>query len=391
MVVATGLELVLDGASRVLDGKRIGLIANPTTVDRSLVHAVDRLTSNPRFQVVALFGPEHGIRGDAQDMISVAQARDPRTGLPVYSLYGSSVESLSPTDSSLEGVDALVFDIQDVGSRYYTYVWTMVLAMRVCARLGIEFVVLDRPNPLGVAVEGGAIRPGFESFVGLCDVANRHGLTAAEIATWMRARENLDVELTVVEMRGYRASMYFEDTGLPWVMPSPNMPTRDTALVYPGMCLIEGTEMSEGRGTTRPFEIVGAPYVDGGALASELGKMALPGCVWRSMGFLPTFQKHARVPCGGVQLHVTDRDGFRPYLAGVAVILATRVLWPEQFAWRAAAYEFVDKVPAIDLLTGGDEVRRGIEEMWTLADLRETWQAGEAAFREARAPWLRYQ
>jgi len=387
--VVTGLERVLSDREGALAGKRIGLIANPTTVDTHLRHAVDLLAAHPKVDLRVLFGPEHGLRGDAQDMIAVGAARDARTGLPVYSLYGTDEASLTPPAGSLEGLDAVVFDIQDVGSRYYTYVWTMVLAMRACAAAGVGFVVLDRPNPIGGhLVEGGAIEPGYHSFVGLCSLPNRHGLTAGEIARWVMDTEKLDLALEIVTMHGWQRSMYFEDTGLPWILPSPNMPTRDTALVYPGMCLVEGTELSEGRGTTRPFELSGAPFIDSQALAEALAD--LPGLVPRPVVFRPTFHKWAGQPCGGVQLHVTDRETFRPYLTGVAFLREIRMRWPEHFAWRTKAYEFVADIPAIDLLAGSALVRQGIDAGAALADLAATWADAEAAFRDQRGAWLLY-
>lgn len=389
--VATGLDRVSAGDIRSLDGQRIGLIANPTSVDARLDHAADILQRMPNVELCALFGPEHGLRGEAQDMIGVESERDTRTGLPIYSLYGHDEASLTPAPASLESLDALVFDIQDVGARYYTYVWTMVLAMRACARAGIRMIVLDRPNPIGgMNVEGGAIEPACLSFVGLCSIPNRHGLTAGEIARGMRAREQLDVDLEIVRMCGWHRSMYFEDTGLPWIMPSPNMPTRDTALVYPGMCLVEGTEASEGRGTTRPFELAGAPFIDSHALTARLYSYGLPGVKFRPAGFLPTFQKHANKLCGGMQLHVTDRDAFRPYATGVAFLHAVRALWPESFAWRRRAYEFVSAIPAIDLLAGSDTLRRGIEDGAALSDLTASWSDAESEFLQERAAWLLY-
>ncbi|MBZ0238035.1 MAG: DUF1343 domain-containing protein, partial [Deltaproteobacteria bacterium] len=271
--VASGLERLL-ADDRVLRGRRVGLIANPTAVDAELRHAADLLAAASGVSLVALFGPEHGVRGDAQDMIGVGAEVDARTGLRVHSLYGHDAASLAPTRAMLDDVDVLVYDVQDVGSRYYTFVWTMVLAMRACAQAGKGFVVLDRPNPIGGAlVEGGDIAPGHDSFVGLVSCPNRHGLTAGEIARWRAAEEQLDLELHVVAMGGWQRDMMFADTGLPWVMPSPNMPTVDTALVYPGMCLVEGTELSEGRGTTRPFELAGAPGLDGHALAEALAPL----------------------------------------------------------------------------------------------------------------------
>jgi uncharacterized protein YbbC (DUF1343 family) len=389
--VRTGLERLLDGDGPRLAGRRLGLIANPTTVGPDLDHAIDLLIG-AGLDLVALFGPEHGLRGDAQYMEAVGdEARDRRTGLPVHSLYGHTEASLSPTAQMLSGLDSLLFDIQDVGSRYYTYAATMVLAMRVCARAGVEMIVLDRPNPIGGdLVEGGTVEPGFESFVGLMPVPNRHGLTVGELARMAREVERLDVPLTVVPMDGWRRDMSYADTRLPWVLPSPNMPTVDTALVYPGMCLLEGTEVSEARGTTRPFELAGAPFVDSYALAAELDGAELPGVRFRPLVFTPTFEKHAGRACGGVQIHVTDRRAFRPYLTGVAFLRAVHELWPGDFAWRSRAYEFVDQVPAIDLLCGSSAVRTGIDSGASLADLASTWADAERDFRQRRAAWLLY-
>jgi uncharacterized protein YbbC (DUF1343 family) len=367
------------------------LIANPTAVDAELRHAADLLAAMPGVTLSLLFGPEHGVRGDAQDMIAVDhQAIDARTGVPIASLYGHDIASLAPTPAQLAQCDAVVYDVQDVGSRYYTFVWTMVLAMRACAKAGVRFVVLDRPNPIGgTAVEGGAIDDGYDSFVGLVSCPNRHGLTAGEIARWRAAEEKLDLDLAVIELAGWRREMYFEDTGLPWVMPSPNMPTRDTALVYPGMCLVEGTELSEARGTTRPFELAGAPYIDPYALADRLA--ALPGARFRPAYFTPTFHKHGRQACGGVQIHVTDRATFLPYRTGVAFVKACRDLAPDAFAWRTKAYEFVDKIPAFDLLAGSSAIRTGIDAGATLDDLAATWADAEQAFEEQRDSFLLYR
>ncbi|MGE0872009.1 MAG: exo-beta-N-acetylmuramidase NamZ domain-containing protein, partial [Kofleriaceae bacterium] len=346
MTVQTGLERLIEEGSPLLAGRRVGLLCNPTAVDRQLVHAIELLSRGDRapakVNLTALFGPEHGVRGDAQDMISVDNARDVRSNVPVFSLYGSTEASLSPTPEMLEHIDVLVYDIQDIGSRYYTFVWTMVLAMRACAKAGKAFAVLDRPNPLGGShVEGPTISPGFESFVGLVPCPNRHGLTAGEIARWRHAVENLDLELLVIGMRGWQRDMRFEHTGLPWVMPSPNMPTCDTVLVYPGMCLVEGTELSEARGTTRPFELSGAPYLDSHRLAHDLGAMNLPGVIARPAVFTPMFQKHAGKACGGVQLHVTNPETFRPYRTGVAFLKACYDQSPASFKWRVKAYEFI--------------------------------------------------
>src|SRR6185312_6620855 len=281
MAVLTGLARLVTEGSTLLVDKRVGLICNPTSVDAELRHAIDLLRAK-NVNLTALFGPEHGVRGDAQDMIGVGDDRDPVTGIPVFSLYGHTEASLAPTPEMLDQIDVMIFDVQDVGSRYYTFVWTMVLAMRACAKAKKAFIVLDRPNPIsGVHVEGPGIAAGFESFVGLVSCPNRHGMTAGEIARWRHSVEGLDLELAVISMRGWSRDTWFDHTNLPWVMPSPNMPTSDTALVYPGMCLVEGTELSEGRGTTRPFELSGAPWLDSHRLAKDLDAMALPGVGFR--------------------------------------------------------------------------------------------------------------
>jgi uncharacterized protein YbbC (DUF1343 family) len=392
VTVQTGLARLIDEGSSLLEGRRVGLICNPTSVNAELAHAIDLVAGKPDMKLVALFGPEHGVRGDAQDMISVDAARDARSGLPVHSLYGSTYASLTPTPAMLEGIDVLVYDVQDVGSRYYTFVWTMVLAMRACAAAGKAFCVLDRPNPIGgVHVEGGSIAPGFESFVGLVACPNRYGMTAGEIARWRHAVEKLDLELAVITMRGWQRDLRFEHTGLPWVLPSPNMPTCETALVYPGMCLLEGTELSEGRGTTRPFELAGAPHLDGHRLAADLAAMQLPGVAFRPVVYTPTFQKHAGTGCGGVQLHVTNVETYRPYRTGVAFVKACRDQAPDAFRWRHRAYEFVDAIPAIDLLAGSSALREGIDAGASLDDLAARWPRDEGAFLEERAEYLLYE
>jgi uncharacterized protein YbbC (DUF1343 family) len=319
----------------------------------------------------------------------------------VSSLYGSNFESLTPAAADLAEVDVLLVDLQDVGSRYYTYVWTMALALGAAARAGVSVVVLDRPNPLGgVQVEGGTVAPGHESFVGLGAVAIRHGLTVGELATMVnrgmpwggeRFARPLDVDVTVVPMRGWRRANSFDDTGLPWVMPSPNMPTPDTAFVYPGLCLIEGTNLSEGRGTTRPFEIIGAPFLDGHRLSEALNAQNLPGVGFRPLCFRPMFHKFAGVACGGVQLHVNDRATFRPYRTGIAVLVAARELAPRDFRWRTEPYEFVTNPLAIDLLTGSDAVRVGIDGGRSAADIGAELRSFEREFSQRRAPFLQYE
>ncbi len=394
--VQTGADrLAAEGFAR-LRGQRVGLVCNHTSVaGPDLVHLADHLAAADGVTLATLFGPEHGIRGDAQDMIGVDAAIDARTGVPVESLYGHDADSLSPTAEGLAGLDVLVFDLQDVGSRYYTFQATMALCLAAAAKAGVKVMVLDRPNPLGgVEVEGGTVDPGFESFVGLHPIPVRHGMTVGELARWYQATLKLGGELEVVEMTGWRREMSFADTGLDWIAPSPNMPTEDTAWIYPGMCLVEGTELSEGRGTTRPFEQCGAPFVDGHALAARLGELTRDHPVGevclRPCTFLPMFQKHAGRPCGGVFLHVRDRAGLKPYRLGLLFLAAVRELWPAEFAWRARPYEFVGEVPAIDLLTGSADFRAALEGGGDLPAVIATQDAAAARFARDRRPWLLY-
>jgi len=390
--VLTGLDRLAMGdevVAGVIRGRRVGVLAHPASVTSRLVHAL-AVVRAAGGEVKALFGPEHGFAGTAQDMIAVRGER--RDALAVHTLYGSTEASLSPTAESLAGLDAVVIDLMDVGARYYTFVWTAALMLRAAAKLGIETIVLDRPNPLGGEVmEGAPQRAGHRSFVGLYDVPVRHGMSLGEICRMVAALESLDDRaLTVVAMRGWRRRMHFGDTGLPWVLPSPNMPTESTAIVYPGGCLLEGTELSEGRGTTRPFEIFGAPTLDGDALAARVGP--IEGATLRPLSFEPTFHKHAKRTCGGVQVHVTDARVFRSYAAYVRMIAAARDLMPD-FAWRHDPYEFVTDRPAFDLLTGGDEARTAIDARDGAAlEASITRDAKAAAeFAVTRAPWLVYR
>jgi uncharacterized protein YbbC (DUF1343 family) len=387
----TGLERLLEDPRRYLGGARAGLVANPTTVDRELRHAADHLHAHRDVNLRMLFGPEHGIRGAAQDMVGVGGGRDHVTGLPEVSLYGMTFDSLSPTPAHLAEIDVLVFDVQDVGARYYTYAATMALCMRAARKAGVKVVVLDRPNPIGgLQVEGGGIKPGLENFCGLYPVPQRHGLTVGELARLYNTTFGIGCDLDVLACEGWRRSQYFDETGLPWVMPSPNMPTLDTAIVYPGMCLLEATNLSEGRGTTRPFELFGAPFIDGRALAAELESYGLAGVRLRPCTIEPAFHKHARTACGAVQLHVTDRGAFDAYRTGLAVLVAVRKLWPREFAWRTERYEFRDDVPAIDLLTGDPAVREAIDGGRDLDTVVRIAGRGAETFHSGRAAALLY-
>jgi uncharacterized protein YbbC (DUF1343 family) len=395
--VATGLDVLCADRLDLLRGRRVGVLCHPASVTSDLVHIVDRLVA-AGVRPTRLFGPEHGVRGEAQDMVGIDHGRDTRTGIPVASLYGETFESLTPTAVDLEGIDVLVVDLQDVGSRYYTYIWTMALALGAAAQARVAVVVLDRPNPLGgVAIEGGTVQEKCISFVGLGAVPVRHGLTIGEVARLVaggmpwggtRFARPLDCDLTVVAARGWRRAMTYADTGLPWVMPSPNMPTPDTALVYPGQCLFEATNLSEGRGTTRPFEIVGAPFLDGYAWAAALAELAPAGLRLRPLSFRPTFHKFGGQRCGGVQLHVIDAPAFRPYRTGIALIAAARRLGGDDFRWRTEPYEFVADPPAIDLLTGSADVRTAIEAGASLTDIEAAFAPFERQFAELRRPAL---
>lgn len=396
----TGLDALAAERFAPLSGRRVGLIANPSSVDARLRHAVDLIAEAPGVSLVALFGPEHGIRAEAQDLIGVAPDVDRRTGVPVHSLYGGDVASLTPGLGQLDGLDTLVFDVQDVGSRYYTFPTTMKYAMDAAARAGIAFVVLDRPNPLGgERIEGPSIAPGYESFVGSHPIPTRHGLTVGELAGLYREELGLDLDLTVIPCPGLTRSMTWGETGLPWVLPSPNMPTPDTAAVYPGGCLVEGTNLSEGRGTTRPFELWGAPWLDPDDLAREIGRELAAcgrdsGVALRPCSFRPTFQKHAGSTCGGVQVHVTDPGAFRPVAVYTVALAVARRLGVDRFAWRTETYEFISDPIAIDLLFGSSRERGLIESgppsAWASSLFDEVWRAEEAAFAERRRPYLLY-
>jgi uncharacterized protein YbbC (DUF1343 family) len=390
-MVATGLDVLVGKRFAPLRGLSVGLVCNPTAVDRRLRHAADLFHDAGSVQLAALFGPEHGVRGEKQYMEAVGDERDRRTGVPVHSLYGSNAASLRPDPGTLRGLDALVFDVQDVGARYYTYQATMLFCMEAAARAKLAFFVLDRPNPIGgSAVEGPALRTGFESFCGVHDVTVRHGMTIGELAGMYREERGLDLVLTVISCRGLQRGMYQRDTGLPWVFPSPNMPTPETALVYPGMCLLEGTNVSEGRGTTRPFELFGAPWLDAGRMAATLNAERLPGVRFRPVTFVPTWDKHAGARCHGVEAMVVNRETFRPFRTGVACVAAARAQDPGRVRWRTEPNEFVEHVPAFDLLCGSAREREALERGQGWRSLATEWAREERTFMKRRSRYLRY-
>jgi uncharacterized protein YbbC (DUF1343 family) len=388
--IVLGIEKLTATMQSAIRNRRIGLVAHPASISSDYRHALDLLIQRGA-RVQVLFGPEHGFGGQAQDMEAVSGEKEGPYGLPLLSLYGQDEASLAPSQAALEGLDALVVDLFDIGSRYYTFVWTAVLCLRACHKAGIEMILTDRPNPLGgETVEGAPQDLDFLSFVGLSPVSNRHGLTPCELVSMVAEKEKIGEVLTTVKMEGWQRSMLFPDTGLPWIMPSPNMPTFDTALVYPGMCLIEGTWASEGRGTTRPFEFVGAPGINGRRLAERLLEMGLDGVHLRPISFKPGFQKHGQTECCGVQLHVVDGSRFLPYRTGVALLLALKAECKDRFEWRAQPYEFVTDRPAIDLLTGNETVRRAVEGGASIDDVARTWKGGEREFIDYRREFLMY-
>jgi uncharacterized protein YbbC (DUF1343 family) len=388
--VLTGLDLVEKLWPKDLNGARVGLVAHPASVDSRLEHAVNLFRWSKKFRLAAVFGPQHGIHGQTQDnMVEWEGFRDPASGLPVYSLYG---KVRKPTHSMLEHCDVVAVDLQDVGSRYYTFIWTMDHCMQACREAGKAVIVLDRPNPLGgLMIEGPLLDPEYASFVGLKPLPVRHGMTIAEIGTYLHQTFYPDLDFRVLPMRGWKRTMWFDDTKLPWIIPSPNMPTPDTAAVYPGMCLFEGTNLSEGRGTTRPFEIFGAPFIHSETIVSVLREFKLPGVSFRPHSFQPTFQKHAGLACGGAQIHVTAREKFKPFKTGVAILKAVHNTYPRDFKWKEPPYEYEEVKLPIDILAGTDRLRKDIEAWKDLDEMEAWWKEETKAFEKIRKKFLIYK
>jgi uncharacterized protein YbbC (DUF1343 family) len=389
MPVRLGLERLLDGPDRkLIAGQRIGLVCNPASIDSRIVHASDRLAAGD-WTLAALFGPQHGFRSDLQEnMIESPHAKDAKRRVPVHSLYS---ETREPTGEMLADIDVLVIDLQDVGTRIYTYIYTMANCLRAARKHGVRVVVCDRPNPInGEDIEGAMLDPEYASFVGQFPIPMRHGLTIGEAARLFNDHFGLNAAVDVVPMDGWRRAMYFDDTGLPWVLPSPNIPTLDTAIVYPGGVLFEGTTMSEGRGTTRPFEIIGAPWIDGERFADAMNRRKLPGVYFRPVFFEPTFHKHAQQACGGCQVHVTDRAAYRSQRVAVEMLEEFHKEAPGEVLWRDPPYEYETVKPPIDILYGTDRLRRGIEAGETAASLAADWPRSEDAFRDLRQKYLLY-
>ncbi|MDM5212753.1 DUF1343 domain-containing protein [Peribacillus sp. NJ4] len=379
--VNPGIEVLLKEEKDVLSRKKVGLITNPTGIDSKLTSIVDLLHDDPDINLTALFGPEHGVRGDAQAGASVEYYIDEKTGLPVYSLYGKTKK---PTPEMLKDVEVLVFDIQDVGTRYYTYIYTMAYAMEAAKENDIPFIVLDRPNPQGgESVDGPVLEPEFSSFVGLYPIPLKHGMTVGELATLFNKEFKIGADLKVIKMKGWKRDMDYDDTGLPFVLPSPNMPTVSTTFVYPATGLIEGTNVSEGRGTTKPFELIGAPYINGDELAGKLNALRLPGVKFRAASFTPMFSKHAGKLSHGVEIYITDREEFKAVPTGLHIIKTIQDLYPGDFEFLAANN--------FNLLIGNGWVRSRIEEGSSVNEIMKEYQEKQDAFKKVRKNYLLYK
>ncbi|MGH9971791.1 MAG: exo-beta-N-acetylmuramidase NamZ domain-containing protein [Pyrinomonadaceae bacterium] len=384
-----GLEKLLEQRVRLLHGARVGFICNQASVDHSLRHAADLFHEHPEINLTALFGPQHGIRGDVQDnMIETEHSVDRVTQIPIHSLYS---ETREPTEEMLKGVDVLVFDMQDVGCRIYTFAYTLANCMRAAKTLDKRVVVCDRPNPIsGTSVSGNVLEAEQASFVGQFPIPTRHGMTMGELALMFNEHFGIDCRLEVVTMGGWSREQWHDDTDAPWVMPSPNMPTLDAATVFPGTVHFEGTQLSEGRGTTRPFELIGAPYVIPEEFAAQLNSLELPGVFFRGCVFRPTFQKHAGVSCGGVQIHVIDRETFEPVIAGVAMVKVAHDMYPQSFRWKDPPYEYVYDRSPFDVIAGTEKLREAIEQGTPLDAIQASWQAPLEEFRKVRQQYLLY-
>jgi uncharacterized protein YbbC (DUF1343 family) len=384
--VSLGSDVLFE--RQLLRGRTIGLVANPASVDATLRHVATR-ADEAGIRVGALFGPQHGFRSDVQEnMIESPDAEDAARRIPVYSLYSATRE---PTSTMLAGLEALVIDLQDVGTRIYTYIYTMANCLTAAARHGLPVVVCDRPNPIGgAAVEGPLVRDGFTSFVGQYPIPVRHGMTIGELARLFNDYFGAGAKLEVVKMRGWSRELFFDQTGLPWVPPSPNLPTLESAVVYPGTVLLEGTNVSEGRGTTKPFELVGAPWVDPQSFTADLNGRGLPGVHFRPAWFEPTFHKHAHTPCGGCQVHVLDRTSFRPVETGIALVEAFRAAGPDRFTWRDPPYEYEYVKAPIDILYGSAALREALAHGTPVATLARGWAHDLQPFLAIRERFLLY-
>lgn len=387
--VKTGLDLLENRFPKSLKGLKAGLLAHPASINSKLEHAVDIILKSKKIKLASLFGPQHGIYGQTQDnMVEWHGFKDKKTGLQVFSLYG---EHRKPTQAMLKDLDVFIIDLQDVGSRYYTFIWTMDLCMEVCLKFNKSVVVLDRPNPIGgILTEGNVLDTKYSSFVGQRPLPIRHGLTIGEIACYLKDNFYPKLDFHIIKMRGWKRQMWFDETKLPWVMPSPNMPTLGTAIVYPGMCLLEGTNISEGRGTTKPFEIFGSPFINTVELLKHLKTYHLQGVAFRPLYFQPTFQKYAGELCAGFQMHIIDRNKFKPFKTGVAILKAIHDLYPDNFKWKEPPYEYETEKMPIDILAGTDRLRNNIEREESLNNMEEWWREELKKFQKTRKDCLLY-
>ncbi len=384
-----GLEVFLKNAKKY-KGQRIGLVCNQASVDKTLTHASELFLRAKTLETTCFFGPQHGIRGEKQDnMVESDDFIDPLSGLPVFSLYGTS---RIPTDTSLAALDTFVIDMQDVGTRIYTFMYTMANCMRAAKKSGKKVIVLDRPNPINaVLTEGNVLDPNFASFVGQYPICTRHGMTMGELALMFNEEFGIQCDLSIVQMKGYSRKTHWDELKRDWVVPSPNIPTPLSALVFPATVTFEGTNVSEGRGTTHPFEWIGAPYINPDALASEMQRMKLPGVFFRPIFFQPTYQKCKDTVCGGVQIHVIDRKKFRPFVAGVRLLAKIAELYPKDFAWKKPPYEYEYEKMPIDLIAGTSKLREAVDARKGTKAF-ETWADEELAkFSKVRKQYLIYK
>lgn len=391
ITIKIGLNIFEKNWPQKLKGSRLGLLVHPASVNNKIEHAVTLFVKSRKFELKALFGPQHGIYGETQDnMVEWEGFLDNRTGIPVFSLYGRTRE---PESAMLKDMDVLAIDLQDVGSRYYTFIWTMELCMQACEEMDKSVVILDRPDPIGGhIIEGPVLDLHYASFVGQRPLPVRHGMTIGEIGNYLRNEFYSSLDFHIIPMQGWKRKMWFDETGLPWVMPSPNMPTLDTATVYSGMCLLEGTNLSEGRGTTRPFEIFGAPFINPVILVKHLNEFKLEGVVFIPIYFQPTFQKHKGKLCGGAQIYVTNRNKYKPFKTGVAIIKAVHNLYPEHFEWKQPPYEYETEKMPIDILAGTDKLRKDIENGEDLNKMEEWWKEQCEEFnKKVRKKFLLYR
>jgi uncharacterized protein YbbC (DUF1343 family) len=387
--IKLGVERLLTDKVTLVRGNRVGLVCNQASVDHGFRHVADLFHEHSEINLTALFGPQHGIRGDVQDnMIETGHVTDRKTGMPIYSLYS---ETREPTEEMLRDVDIIVVDLQDVGTRIYTFVYTLANCMRAAKKFGKKVIACDRPNPIGGArISGTVLDPAFASFVGQFPIASRHGMTICELGQMFNTAFGIDCDLECVTMTGWSRSLWYDETDGPWVLPSPNMPTLDSATVFPGAVHLEGTQMSEGRGTTKPFEFAGAPYIDADAFADSLAKFKLPGVFFRSCVFMPTFQKQAGQACGGVQIHVTDREKFEPVAAGIAIVKTAFDMYGDEFRWKDPPYEYEYDRNPFDLISGTSKVREAIERGDSLDAITASWAAPLEEFGKLRQQFLLY-